>query len=110
MDFMLFMLNVAWKTLMVVIGWMVFRYVLKNGSGTVREILEALSAMLKAFGHWVKKMCLGYLNKESANQTKVDKEAVTAAYNEYLRKRRAECMTFEEFCKKMENGDSSILD
>ena len=65
MDILLFALNVAWKVLVLFMGWSLFIYVVKNGSGTFREILETISVALRTFGHWVRKTCLNYLKKES---------------------------------------------
>ena len=66
MDVILFMLNLAWKILAVCMGIMLFKYVLKNGSGTFKELLDTISIALRTFGHWLRKVCLSYLKKESA--------------------------------------------
>ena len=66
MDVLLFALNLSWKILVLCMGWMLFKYVLKNGSGTFKEFLETISLALRTFGHWIRKVCLNYLRKESA--------------------------------------------
>ena len=63
MGFIEFMLNFAWRLLAIGFGFMLFRYILKNGSGTFREILDvifiggkaALIAIRKKLVEWLKK-------------------------------------------------------
>lgn len=66
MDVILWSLNFAWKILAICMGFMLFKYVLKNGSGTFKEVLDTISAVLRTCGHWLRKHCLNYLKKESA--------------------------------------------
>ena len=66
MDVLLFALNLAWKILALCMGWMLFKYVVRNGSGTFKELLDTVSVALRTFGHWIRKTCLNYLKKESA--------------------------------------------
>ena len=66
MDVILWSLNFAWKILAICIGFMLFKYVLKNGSGTFKEVLDTVSVALRTFGHWLRKHCLNYLKQESA--------------------------------------------
>lgn len=74
-DFLLFMLNVAWKTLGLVFGLMLFIYIMKHGSGTFRKILDTIGLMLQAAGHWIRKKILGYLRKEASEaESKVNEK------------------------------------
>lgn len=109
MGFIHFMVGCAWELILIFIAFAIFGYITKNGFGAVREILSTITTLLKTFGHWVRKKCLEYLKKEeSADRT--DKQSAVAAYNEYLKKCRAQCMTFEEFSRKMGDGDTFTLD
>lgn len=65
MDILLFALNMAWKVLVLFMGWSLFAYVVRNGSGTFRELLDTISVTLRTFGHWIRKQCLSYLKRES---------------------------------------------
>ena len=75
MDVLLFALNLSWKILVLFMGWTLFKYVLKNGSGTFKEFLDTVGIALRTFGHWIRKVCLNYLRKESAEaEEKVDEK------------------------------------
>lgn len=63
-----FALSVAWKVLILMVGWYVFRYAVHNGKGTVRDILDTLTAIAKAIGHWIRQLCFGYLKKEAEKE------------------------------------------
>ena len=78
MDVILFMLNLAWKVLALCLGWMLFKYVIKNGSGTFRELLDTITIMLRTFGHWIRKTCLNYLKREELVEATIDGEPVKA--------------------------------
>lgn len=74
-----FALNMAWKILAIVGGWMLFKYVLKNGSGTMRDILDTISVAFKALGHAIRKWCIGYLKREaSGDEQSTEKVKVDA--------------------------------
>lgn len=111
MGFIHFMVNFAWEILLICVAFALFGYITKNGFGTIREIASTIATMIRTFGHWIRKRCLDYLKKEeSAESQPKDKQAAITAYNEYLQKRRAECMSFEEFYEKLKNGDPLTLD
>ena len=63
-----FALNVAWKVLIVMAGWYIFRYVVRNGKGTMRDILDTITAVMKAVGHWIRERCFSYLKKEAKKE------------------------------------------
>ena len=109
-DFMIMLLNLSWKALCVVAGWLIIKYILRNGTGTVKEILDTIFIGIRAMARAIRMKLYNYLKKEEASTKPVDKQAATAAYNEYLKKCRAECMTFEEFTSKMANGDTFTID
>lgn len=111
MDFMLWCLNIAWKVLIVCMGWMLFRYIVRNGKGTFSEVLETIGIALKTFGHAIRKWCLNYLKKEeSASKTKADETDYRKAYEEYLKKKEQSVLTFEDFCEAMKESESFTID
>lgn len=48
MDAMLWLLNIAWKMMLLIIGWKTIRYVTKNCGGTFQEVLNTIGLCLKA--------------------------------------------------------------
>lgn len=108
MGFIHFMVECAWEIILIFVAFAVFGYIMKNGFSAVREILSTITAMLKAFGKWIRELCTDYTKKKPADQ--LDKETITTAYNEYLKRCRAKCMTFEDFAEKMRNGDTFTID
>lgn len=115
MEIMLWALNLAWKVLVVCMGWMLFRYVVKNGKGTFGELLDTISAVLRTMGHAIRKMCLNYLKKEESEvkeETKETNQSYEAEYAAYVQMNSHEesIMTYEAFCKKMRNSEPIVLD
>lgn len=90
MDVLLFALNIAWKVLALIMGWSLFTYVVRNGSGTFKEFLDTVGVVIRTAGHWIRVQCLSYLKKESENK-------------------KSETMSQEEFEKKMSNGETFTL-
>lgn len=100
MDVILFALNLSWKILVVCMGWMLFKYVLKNGSGTFRDFLDTVSIALRTFGHWIRKTCLNYLKRESAKRDAEDKPIEEAASESAKENEPGTvAMTYDEFKK-----------
>ena len=113
MDFMLWCLNIAWKVLIVCMGWMLFRYIVRNGKGTFSEVLDTIGIALKTFGHAIRKWCLNYLKKEeSATQPNKDAPDVHKAYEEYCKDQalKIKLMSFEEFEQAMLNKETFHID
>lgn len=75
LEFMSFMLNIAWKALGVICGWMLLKYILKNGTGTLKEIFDTITIGLRAMGHAIRKKLLVYLKKEAEEEGKTHVEA-----------------------------------
>ena len=48
LEFVSFMLNVGWKTLGIVFGWLLLKYIIRNGTGTIREVLDTIGIGIKA--------------------------------------------------------------
>ena len=97
MDFILWCLNLAWKILAICMGFMLLKYVLRNGSDTFREILDTIAALMKTLGHAIRKACLNYLRKEErAAETKTDESDVQE-------------ISQEEFERKLREHESFVL-
>lgn len=64
LDIMLFMLNVAWKLLGIACGWMLFRYLLRNGKGTFKELLETCGSAIKTGCYFIRKKLAEKLIRE----------------------------------------------
>lgn len=47
MDTIMWFVNLAWRILLLYIGWIVFRFIMKNGRGTIKEILETIGIVIK---------------------------------------------------------------
>jgi hypothetical protein len=113
MEFIFWTLNIAWKVLGLCIGWMLFRYILKNGSGTFRDILDTITIGIKAMGHAIRKKMLNYLKKESEAEDQEEKK-IREDYKTYR-----ECcegagftnpVSYEEFKRVVMNHEPLILD
>ena len=66
-DILLFALNLAWKIVALAAGWLLFKYVLKNGTGVFHDLLETLTMALSAGCKIIRKKLVQRLRKE--NQT-----------------------------------------
>ena len=97
MDFILFMLRVAWKILAIVGGFMILKYVLRNGSQTMRDILDTISVAAKAVGHWIRKVCIGYLRKESEAKEQPETTEPEIELDDEPKKKETKYPTYEEF-------------
>lgn len=42
------LLSIAWKTAVIMIGWICVKYVLRNGGSTLREVLNTTGLAIKA--------------------------------------------------------------
>ena len=47
-DMLLWMLNISWKLLILIGGWLLLKAVVKDGSGTFKEILCTLGLAIRA--------------------------------------------------------------
>lgn len=48
MDAMLWMLNIAWKVALLIIGWKTLRYVTRNCGDTFQEVLNTIGLCFRA--------------------------------------------------------------
>ena len=47
-DVMMFMLGIAWKIFGLMIGWMLLKHLMREGTGTFRELLDTAAMAIKA--------------------------------------------------------------
>ena len=62
--FMELMLNIGWKTLGIVFGWLLLKYIIRNGTGTIKEVLETVGIGIKAGCLAVRKKIREHLLKD----------------------------------------------
>ena len=65
MEFIGWMLSLAWKAVCIAGGFMLFKYIVRNGKGTINDVLDTVTVFLKTIGHWIRKTCLNYLKRET---------------------------------------------
>lgn len=63
-DTIMWFLDVAWKILGLVIGWMLLKFVLTNGKETIRDLMETIHLGLQALGIKARLLLRQYLQKE----------------------------------------------
>lgn len=68
LEFMMFMLDISWKILGVVFGFILLKYVIKNGTGAFRDIIETIGIGVRAMSTAIKRKLLNYLKKENAER------------------------------------------
>ena len=79
MGFINFMVSFAWEIILIFVAFAFFGYIMKNGFSAVKKILSTLTALLEAFGKWIREKCQDYLKGESAKQ-EMDRDTAVAAY------------------------------
>ena len=47
-DVLMFALNLAWKVLALAFGWMLFKYVIRNGKGAFHDLLTTIELSVQA--------------------------------------------------------------
>ena len=75
-DVLLFFLNLAWKVLALAAGWILFKYVLRNGKGAFKDLLETIGLMVRAGCTLLRKKLIQLLDRETVkdkdDQVKVE--------------------------------------
>lgn len=75
-DVLLWFLNMAWKILALAFGWMLFKYVLKNGKGAFHELLETTGLIVRAGCKLLRKKLIQLLDRETAKDNQDDQVKV----------------------------------
>ena len=64
MGFIDFCLGIGWKVLCITAGWMIIKWILKDGKETIKDLLSTIKLGLKAGGVVLRKKMARYLRKE----------------------------------------------
>lgn len=75
-DVLLWFLNLAWKVLALAAGWILFKYVLRNGKGAFKELLETIGLMMRAGCTLLRKKLIQLLDRETAKDNQDDQVKV----------------------------------
>lgn len=76
MDALLWLLNIAWKLMLLIIGWKTIRYVTKNCGGTFQEVLNTIGLCLKAGCTILRDKALKRLSTARKQETQTENQAL----------------------------------
>lgn len=68
------LLGIAWKTAVIVFGWICVKHVLRNGGTTLKEILSTISLALKAGCMTLRCKLLESMQRRVAEKERVEGE------------------------------------
>ena len=74
MEAMLWMLNLAWKILLLIIGWKTLKYITKNGGETFQEVLNTTGMAIRAGCAILRRKVLQKLSKGTVEKTETQTE------------------------------------
>lgn len=57
-------LGIAWRTALICVGWICVRHIIRNGGGTLREVLETTGLAIRAGCIELRKKLVDHLKKE----------------------------------------------
>ena len=101
-DAIMWFLDVAWKILGLVLGWMVLKFILKNGKDTIRDILETLHLGMQALSIKARMLLRDYLKKKPEEKKEQgDEEPIEMTFDEWRE--------FSKFMNAMEKGEKFTL-
>lgn len=72
-------INMAWKVLGLVGAWMLFKYLLRDGKDTLRDLFETGSMALQALMVTIKRKLWNRIKKEARETEEEDNEKPMAA-------------------------------
>ena len=75
MDAIIWSLNLALKLLGIAIGFMIFKEIIKHGTGTFRNIVETIGLGIQAICLKIRSALLKAIQKERGEQPTQDQEA-----------------------------------
>ena len=65
-------LSIAWKTAVVMIGWICVKYVLRNGGSTIRQVIETIGLAIRAGCYEVRYRLVDRLQRKAAEKEHVE--------------------------------------
>ena len=114
MGIILWCLDLSWKILGIVFGFMLLKYLVSNGAEGFKEFLATISLGLRAMGHAIRKKLIFYLRKESAEaEGEPEKPEETAKEPEEDNTEAKDdnpaivYMSYEDLKRVLKNGESS---
>lgn len=114
MGIIMWFLNLGWKILGVIAGFMLLSYILGQGVDGIRDVLSTIGLALRAMGHAIRKRLIHYLRKESAEaEGEPEKpEETPKEPEEYNTEAKDEnpaivYMSYEDLKRVLKNGESS---
>lgn len=75
MDAMLWLLNIAWKVMLLIIGWKTVRYIARNGGGAFQDVLNTIGMLLKAGCALLREKALKKLSTARKQETQTENQA-----------------------------------
>lgn len=67
-------LGIAWRTALICVGWILVKQIVRNGGGTLREVLETTSLAIRAGCLTLRSKLVSRLQQNAAEQEDVIKE------------------------------------
>lgn len=103
-DTIMWFLDVAWKILGLVFGWMLLKFVLKNGRETIRDLMETTHLGLQALGIKARLLLRQYLSKEKTEKKKESEDETQEDKDKPIEMTFDEWRDFNKFMEAMKNG------
>ena len=74
MGIIMWFLNLGWKILGIIAGFMLLSYILGQGVDGIRDVLSTIGLAVRAMGHAIRKKLIHYLRKESGAEPEGEPE------------------------------------
>lgn len=103
MDAIMWFLDVAWKILGLILGWMILKFILTNGKETIKDILETLHLGMQALSIKARMLLREYLKRKPEDKKKdQDKdEPIEMSFDEWR--------DFNKFMEAMKSDKPFVL-
>ena len=86
MNTVIWFVKQALEVMFLFIGIWIFFYILKNGTGAIKEIMRTIGLTIKSVCYWVREKLIATMEKEPEEQQE--------------KKGKHEPLTYDEFCKR----------
>lgn len=64
-NLLMWTLNIGWKTLVFVCGWMLIKWFIRNGKGVFRDVLETITLAMESVCAFIRRKLITKLRKEA---------------------------------------------
>ena len=102
-DTIMWFLDVAWKILGIVMGWMILKFILRNGRETIRDLMETIHLGLQALSIKSRLLLRQYL-KENNKKKEPEKEENQEDKDKPIEMSFDEWKDFNKFVEAMKSG------